>query len=57
MTTHFGLMVVFAIFVSTIFATIAKGTAREQVRFGLTLLAGFVGTGVVLGWIMRAFPL
>ncbi len=57
MTTHFGLMVVFAAFVATIFATIAKDTPREQVRFGLTLLGGFVGTGLALGWIMRVFPL
>lgn len=57
MTSHFGLMAVFALFVATIFATIAKDTPKEQARFGLKLFGGFVGTGVVLGWVMRVFPL
>ncbi len=57
MTSHFGLMVVFALFVATVFATIAKDTPKEQVRFGLKLFGGFVGVGIGLGWVMRAFPI
>ena len=56
MTSHFGLMVIFATFVAVVFSTIAKDTPREQVRFGLRLLGGFVATGFVLGWVMRVFP-
>ena len=57
MTSHFGLMILFAMFVATIFATIAKDTARAQVLLGLRLLAAFIATGLALGWLMRIFPL
>lgn len=57
MTSHFGLLLLFAAFVSLIFATIAKDTPREQVTFGLSLMGSFIGAAVVLGWLMRALPL
>ena len=57
MTSHFGLMIVFAMFVATIFATIARDTAREQILLGLRLWGAFIATGLVLGWVMRVFPL
>ena len=57
MTSHFGLMILFAMFVATIFATIAKETAREQLWLGLRLLGAFIATGLALGWVMRVFPL
>jgi len=56
MTSHFGLMVLFSFFVSLVFAVIAKPTPGEQVRMGLQLLGGFVGAGLVLGWVMTALP-
>ena len=57
MTSHFGLMILFAVFVATIFAAIAKDTARDQLLLGLRLLGAFIATGLVLGWVMRVFPL
>ena len=57
MTSHFGLMILFAMFVATIFATIARDTAREQLLLGLRLWGAFIATGLALGWVMRAFPL
>ena len=57
MTSHFGLLVLFAAFVSLVFATIAKDTPREQVRLGFSLMGSFIGAAVVLGWLMRALPL
>ena len=57
MTSHFGLMILFAVFVATIFATIAKDTARDQMLLGLRLLGAFIATGLALGWVMRVFPL
>lgn len=57
MTTHLGLMVVFALFVSTVFATLMRDTVKEQVRFGLRLLAGFVAAALGIGWLMYPFPL
>jgi uncharacterized membrane protein len=57
MTSHFGLMLLFAFFVSLIFATIAKDTAGEQARLGAQMFAMFIGAALVLGWVMRLFPL
>ena len=57
MTSHFGLLVLFAAFVSLIFATIAKDTPKEQAKLGLSLMGSFVGAAFVLGWLMRALPL
>jgi heme A synthase len=57
MTSHLGLMVLFAFFVSLIFAVIQKDQPHEQLRLGARMFAGFVGAGVILGWIMLVFPL
>ena len=57
MTSHFGLLILFAGFVSLIFATIAKDTPKEQAKLGLSLMGSFVGAAFVLGWLMRLLPL
>ena len=57
MTTHLGLMVVFALFVSTVFATLMRDEPREQLRFAARLFAGFVGAGLVIGWLLYPLPL
>ena len=57
MRSHLLLMTVFAFFVSLVFAVIAKDEAREQVRFGGLMLAGFLAVAIVLGWLMYPFPL
>jgi hypothetical protein len=56
MASHFLLLVLFAFFVSLIFAVIAKDDVREQARFGGMLFAGFLASAVVLGWLMYPFP-
>jgi hypothetical protein len=57
MTTHFGLLLLFAAFVSLVFAVIAKDSPSEQAKLGLSLLGSFVGAAFVLGWLMRLLPL
>jgi len=57
MRSHLLLLIVFAFFVSLVFAVITKDDLREQVRFGGLLFAGFVATALVLGWLMFPFPL
>lgn len=57
MTSHFALMVLFALFVSVVFATLMRETPAEQVRFGLRIFAGFVGAGVAIGWLLYPLPL
>ncbi len=57
MHSHFLLLVVFAFFVSVVFAMLTKDNAREQLRFGGLLFAGFIASAIVLGWLMYPFPL
>jgi hypothetical protein len=57
MHSHFLLMVLFAFFVSLVFAVIAKDEAREQLRFGGMMFGGFILAAIVLGWLMLPFPI
>jgi len=57
MQSHLVLLVVFAFFVSLVFAVLTKDDVREQLRFGGLLFAGFVATALALGWLMFPFPL
>jgi hypothetical protein len=50
-------MALFAFFVSLVFALIAKDDAREQLRFGGLMFAGFLVSAIVLGWLMYPLPL
>ena len=57
MHSHVLLLATFAFFVSLVFAVLTKDEAREQIRFGATLFAGFIVVAIVLGWLMYPFPL
>ncbi len=57
MHSHFLLLVLFALFVSVVFAVLLRDDVGEQVRFGGLLFGGFVVGAVVLGWLMYPLPL
>ena len=57
MQSHVVLLVVFAFFVSLVFAVIAKDDLPEQLRFGGMMFGGFLVAAIVLGWLMYPFPL
>jgi hypothetical protein len=57
MQSHLVLLVVFALFVSLVFAVIARDDLREQARFGGLMFGGFLVAAIVLGWLMYPFPL
>ena len=57
MTDHFLLMVVFAFFVSLVFAVLLRDDVRAQVRLGATMFGAFVVAALVLGWLMYPLPL
>lgn len=57
MTSHFLLLVVFSVFVSAVFAALARDEPREQLRTGLLMFGGFVAAAVVFGWILYPLPL
>ena len=56
MRSHSLLLLLFAFFVSLVFAVIAKDETREQLRFGGLMFAGFLVSAIVLGWLMYPFP-
>ena len=57
MHSHLLMMALFAFFVSLVFAVLAKDTAREQVRLGGMMFAGFLAVGIIVSWLMYPFPL
>jgi prepilin signal peptidase PulO-like enzyme (type II secretory pathway) len=57
MQSHLFLLVLFALFVSLVFAVIARDDAREQLKLGALMFAGFVASALVLGWLMYPFPI
>jgi hypothetical protein len=56
-TSHVGLMALFALFVSIVFATMMRDTPAEQLRLGARMLAGFIGAGILIGWLLYPLPL
>jgi len=57
MPSHLLLLVLFAFFVSLIFAVIAKDDVDEQLRLGSLMFGGFLATALVLGWLLYPLPL
>ena len=57
MHSHFFLLILFALFVSIVFAALMRDDARSQIQFGAVMFASFVAGAVVLGWLMYPFPL
>jgi hypothetical protein len=57
MHSHLVLLALFSFFVSVVFALLMKEDVAAQLRFGGLLFAGFIGSALVLGWLMYPFPL
>jgi len=57
MTSHLLLMVLFAFFVSLVFAVLLADEPAAQARLGAKLFGGFLLGGLLLGWLMYPFPL
>ena len=52
MTSHVGLMVIFAACVAVVFATLVRDDGREQIRLGARIFGGLVAGAFLLGWVM-----
>ena len=57
MQSHIVLLVLFAFFVSLVFALLSHDDAKAQLRFGALLFGGFIVAAFVLGWLMYPFPI
>jgi hypothetical protein len=50
-------MMMFSLFVSLVFAVLTRDEPKEQVKFGARLFGGFVGAGILIGWLLYPLPL
>ncbi|MCA1560953.1 MAG: hypothetical protein LC804_12040 [Acidobacteria bacterium] len=55
--SHVVLLIVFAFFVSLVFAVLLRDEPREQLRTGAMMFAGFVAAALAIGWLMSPLPL
>jgi hypothetical protein len=55
--SHLLLLVLFALPVSAVFATLAKDDPRAQLRSGALMFAAFLAAAILLGWLMYPLPL
>jgi hypothetical protein len=56
MQSHFALMVLFAFFVSLVFAALMRDEPRAQARLGAMMFGGFLAAALVIGWLMYPVP-
>ncbi|MFP3940599.1 MAG: hypothetical protein ACLF0P_09860 [Thermoanaerobaculia bacterium] len=54
--SHFLLMVLYSLLVSTFFAALWRRGFREQLVLFLQLFLGMVGGGLLVAWLMYPFP-
>ena len=52
MTTHLGVMMLFAACVSVVFGTLLRESPRDELRLALRVFIGLVGSAYLDGWIM-----
>ena len=57
MQSHFVLMLIFAVCISAVFAGLLREDAREQVVIGAKMFGAMIVAALVLGWLMRPFPI
>ncbi len=50
--SHFAAVLLFAIFASTVFGITQRETSQKMFRYGLYCFTLFVGSAIVLSWVM-----
>ncbi len=56
MASHLLSLFVFALLVSTVFATLLRHDRKGRILFGLKIFGAFVLSAVLVGWLMYPFP-
>ena len=57
MESHFLLMLIFALCVSTVFAALLREDVQGQVMVGAKMFGAMVAAALILGWLMLPFPI
>lgn len=55
-SSHFVILLVFSMLVSTVFAMLLRDDLRSRMLFGAILFGAFLLSVVVVGWLMFPFP-
>lgn len=50
--SHFAAVLLFALFASTVFGITQRETPKRMFRYGLYCFALFVGSAIVMSWLM-----
>jgi len=50
-------MIVFSLFVSIVLAVLTRDDAKDQIVVGVRLFGGFIGAGILIGWLLYPLPL
>lgn len=50
--SHFTAVLLFALFASTVFGITMRSTPRQMVRYGIYCFVLFVGSAVLISWLM-----
>ena len=50
--SHFTAVLLFALFASTVFAITMRSTPKRMFRYGTWCFSLFVGSAIVLSWVM-----
>jgi CHASE2 domain-containing sensor protein len=50
--SHFTAVLLFALFASTVFGITQRDTPQRMFRYGIYCFALFVGSAIVLSWVM-----
>ena len=56
MRSHFVLMIVFALCVSSVLAGLLREEPKAQVMLGARMFGSMLAAAIVLGWLMYPFP-
>jgi hypothetical protein len=57
MQSHFVLMLIFSLCVSSVFAGLLREEPREQLAIGARMFGAMIAAAMVLGWVMFPFPI
>ena len=57
MQSHLLLMLIFTLCVSTVFAGLLREERHEQLVIGAKMFGGMIVAALVIGWLMRPFPI
>jgi len=50
--SHFAAVMLFALFASVVFGITQRETPRRMIRYGIYCFALFVGSAIVVSWVM-----